>query len=63
MIVERTDAVFVLEFSGSDLQKIDNLARRQNLKRIDLIKHALNLAASEVQSSTAVIQPEQIRFD
>lgn len=62
MIVERRDSVWCVEFSGADLQKLDQLVAARNTNRLTVLIYALNLCAVELQSSTAAIQPAPIVF-
>lgn len=62
MIVERKDAVWCIEFSGVDLQKLDQLVNLRGTNRLEVIVHALNLCGEEQRSFTATVQPEPVKF-
>ena len=62
MIHERKDDVWVVEFSGQDLEKLDKLVAARGTNRLQVLVHALNLCGAELQSSTAAIQPSPITF-
>jgi len=61
-ITVRTNNVWVVEFTGMDLQKLDRLAECRGTDRLESLIHALNLVGAEQQSPTASLQQPQVRF-